>query len=123
MIISEDQGSGSYRVQAYEPGIVRINNHNYQHSVIVTKDALLTDWPPQCLAELQAEHLQVILQLQPEIVLLGSGKRFILPNTELLADLYNQQIGVECMDTAAACRTFTALMAEDRNVVAALLIN
>lgn len=122
MILTEDTSSGDYRIRAYQPGAITVNDQIYTRSLIITAHHLIADWPPQSLAELKPEHLHKILALKPEIVILGTGKRFILPPPAQLAPLYQAGLGVECMDTGAACRTFTALIGERAGVVAALLI-
>ena len=63
-----------------------------------------------------------MVELAPEIVLLGTGAQFRFPEPALLAPLYKAGIGVEVMDTPAACRTYNILLGEGRNVVAALLV-
>lgn len=123
MTLTEDKSSAKYQIRAYQPGAITINEQTYSNSVIISTSHLITDWPPQSLAELQPEHLATILALQPEIVILGAGKRFILPPPAQLAPLYQAGFGVECMDTGAACRTFMVLATEGRHVVAALLID
>jgi len=91
-------------------------------SLILTGRQLITEWEPNQLPELTAAHLEVVLNLDPELVLLGTGARQQFPAMEILASLHRAQIGVEVMDTAAACRTFNILVAEGRHVVAALLM-
>ncbi len=90
-------------------------------SFIVSPRHLLRDWAPTHIDNLQAEHLNAILELQPELVLLGTGARLTFPAPQLLASLHRQRIGVEVMDTAAACRTYNILMGEGRFVVAGLM--
>ena len=122
MIITEDMTEGSYIRKAYEPGKITVNESTYTQSLIISKNQLTTDWEPQSIAQLNPSHFDAIVTLQPEIVLLGTGIAFHLPEHRLLAPLYEKGFGVECMDTGAACRTFTALLSEKRNVIAALLI-
>ena len=59
--------------------------------------------------------------LPPELVLFGSGPRLTFPHPSALQGLMQQGIGVETMDTPAACRTYNILAAEGRRVVLALL--
>lgn len=122
MILTEDKGIGDYHIRAYEAGAITVNEITYRKSLIVSPFRLIVDWPPQSLNELNEAHLQAILDLTPKIVIIGTGRHFALPPTEKLAAFYEGRIGVECMDTGAACRTYTALMSEGRHVVAALLI-
>ena len=71
---------------------------------------------------LSADHIAAIVELAPEIVLLGTGPAFRFPDAARLAPLYKAGIGVEVMDTPAACRTYNILLGEGRNVVAALIL-
>jgi len=91
-------------------------------SLILTPRQLITDWEPNQLEELEATHLETILNLEPELVLLGTGTRQQFPAMDILLPLHQAQIGIEVMDTAAACRTFNILVAEGRHVVAALMM-
>jgi uncharacterized protein len=109
-------------IRAYNQGYIIVNNQSIRQSVIVTPERIITDWPPQCFAELQAAHLEWLFELQPEIVLLGTGARQQFPHPRLTYPLLNRGIGVEVMDTAAACRTYNFIMAEGRQVAAALLM-
>lgn len=122
MILTEDTGIGDYHIRAYKPGAVTVNDTVYNKSLIVSAYALIPDWAPQSLDELKDEHLKPILEIKPEIVLLGTGVTFKMPPPKQIAPLYQRKLGVECMDTGAACRTYAALMSEGRKVVAALLI-
>ncbi|QLH43213.1 MAG: Mth938-like domain-containing protein [Coxiellaceae bacterium] len=122
MQINQDNANGKYQIQSYEPGKLLINQVVYTHSVIISPTELVTDWPPQTLAELRSEHLAWIAEQRPEVFLLGTGAQLTFPSHALLAPVINQQIGTEIMTTTAACRTFQVLIAEKRHVIAALLI-
>lgn len=123
MIITKDTSDAHYQIQAYSPGnSITVNNKKHTKSLIISADLLITDWEPQSLAEIKHRHWKTVIDLKPEILLLGTGKTFKIPTSQLLTPLYNHQIGVECMDTGAACRTYVALSAESRHVVAVLLI-
>ena len=93
-----------------------------RQSLILTPLQLITDWEPNQLDELAATHLEMILKLEPELVLLGTGSRQRFPAMDIMLPLQQAQVGIEVMDTAAACRTFNILVAEGRHVVAALLM-
>lgn len=123
MLMTEDSGIGDYHIRAYDSNSVTINETKYTRSVIVSPYKLITDWQPQSLDDLKVEHLTAVLALKPEIVILGTGKKFILPSKNQLTPFHQKRIGIEYMDTGAACRTYTALMSEGRKVVAALLID
>lgn len=100
-----------------ETGLCQINE-----SLILTGRQVITDWEPNQLSELTAPHMEIVLNLDPELVLLGTGARQQFPAMEILSQLHRAQIGVEIMDTPAACRTFNILVAEGRHVAAALLM-
>lgn len=109
-------------IQAYRPRQVTINHAGYTASVIVTPERLISDWPPARFADLAPEHFETIAALAPEIVILGTGKQLRFPPAKITRSLIQANIGLEVMDTGAACRTYNILMAEGRRVAAALLM-
>ena len=122
MELNLDTGEGRYQIRAYDKDFIQVNDQKISHSIIVTPNQLIDPWPPRSLADLNAEHLQIILGLNPSIVLLGSGERLIFPNPALLNVFYQQKMGIEVMSNGAACRTYSVLMSEGRKVAAAFLI-
>lgn len=117
-----DENRSTYQIRAFKPGIIQINEKTFTQSLIVAPDKLIENWSPQSVTDLSLETLAPIIALQPDILLIGTGAKLVFLNIELYGDLISKGIGVEVMDTAAACRTFNALSAENRNVVAALII-
>lgn len=103
-----------------EQGIC-IAENCYTQSLLLAGNQLINGWPPQKFAELKKEHLDAIFQLQPDLVLLGTGSRQHFPAAELMMEFYQRGVGVEVMGSAPACRTFNVLVAESRRVVAALM--
>ncbi len=122
MKISLDGGTATYRILSYKPGQVAVNEQVLSRSLVIMPETLLDEWPPQRFETLAAGDFAMIAALRPEIVLLGTGATLRFPAPALLAPLYDAGIGVEVMDTGAACRTFNILMAEGRAVAAALLM-
>lgn len=132
MQVSLDKDLNRYTIHAYdETGITLIVPMHraadpgqrllrIEHSLILTGDEHQA-WEPQSLAEIRPEHLQSSLAYKPEVVLLGCGKSMRYPPAESLAPLHRLGIGVEVMNTAAACRTFNILASEGRDVVALIL--
>lgn len=116
-------GSGQYLFTGYEHDRVFINRQPYTHSLIITPDVVVSDWGASDFASLQEAHFERLLQLQPELVLLGTGSRLQFPHPRLFRCLTERQIGVECMDSQAAARTYNILMAEDRRVVCGILFD
>ena len=100
---------------------IRVVDQIFSEALIVSAHRLITDWPVNSAQELDAELLERILELEPEVVLVGTGKSQVFLPPELLMVFYRHSVGVEIMSTQAACRTFNVLVSEDRNVVAALI--
>ena len=113
---------GKNAFTGYGEGYVEVNRARHRASLVVTGTRLITDWPAGSIEGLSADHIAAIVELAPEIVLLGTGAAFRFPEPALLAPLHRAGIGVEVMDTAAACRTYNILLGEGRNVLAALIV-
>jgi uncharacterized protein len=90
--------------------------------MVVLPDRVVTDWNVPTLESLTPENIAVLVELKPELVLLGTGELLRFPDPKLLAGLMVEGIGAEVMDTQAACRTYNILAGEGRNVAAALII-
>lgn len=108
-------------VTAYGPGFIEINQVRHQGSLLVLPDRPVAAWNAASFAALDAEAFAALLALEPEVVVLGTGSRQRFAHPRLMQALTAQFIGVEAMDTAAACRTYNILMSEGRRVLAALL--
>jgi len=109
-------------ITGYDKHWVEINQTRYSKSLIVLPDRIITDWEVPDFDELTTAHFEQLALLKPEVVLLGTSEiqRFIQPS--LGRTLTEAGIGIECMSTAAACRTYNFLMAEGRRIAAALII-
>ncbi|MBV7535692.1 Mth938-like domain-containing protein [Duganella sp. sic0402] len=110
-------------ITGYDASGVEINAERYHYSLIV-----LPETPPRPLnaptfEALTAEHFDLIGQDDPDVVILGTGERQRFIHPKLTAALTMRRIGVECMDSQAACRTYNILMGEGRKVTLALIIN
>ncbi len=101
---------------------IRIGEAEYRQNVIVTPDTVDTHWAPAGFAALTEADFESLLQHKPELVLLGTGAKQRFPHPRLFQALTHARVGVEAMDTRAACRTFNILIAEDRRAVAALVL-
>jgi uncharacterized protein len=106
---------------AYGPGWLEVNARRYEHALLVQPESPLQPWAPARFEDLADAHFEAILAHAPEVVLLGTGAVQRFPHPRLIAALAERRIGVEAMDTGAACRTYNILMAEGRKVLAALL--
>ena len=116
----EDPGVDA--LDAIGPESTRLRQETLIRSAIVTPTHLIRDWAPRTFSDLKTEHMHILVELAPEIVLLGSGERLVWPDPAVVAPLAAAGIGFEVMDTAAACRTYNILMGDGRRVAAALLM-
>lgn len=109
-------------VTAYDDLGVEFNLVRFEHSLIVLPEVAPALWPVDSFEALSVEHFAQVAATEPDVVILGTGKkqRFIHP--KLIAQLSAQHKGVECMDNQAACRTYNILMAEGRKVALALIL-
>lgn len=118
--LSLDPPGPHHFIRAVSEAGVRIGESTYTGALVVAPD-VIDDWTPARLEELEDDHLEPLFALEPEVVLLGTGaKQAFLPPARL-APFYRRGVGIECMTTEAACRTFNVLASEGRRVVAALL--
>ncbi len=122
MELSEDTHEMRYPITAYDEKSVRVAERVYQHSLIISADCLIDDWPVSNFASVNTQTLSAITALKPELVIIGTGQNFH-PLTPILLNWATQtNTALETMNTPAACRTFMALLPEGRNVVAALIL-
>ena len=117
----ENRGASNV-VRSYSPSSIKVGDAELTTSSIVNADQVVRDWPPRTVAQLDRSHLEPILALKPEIVVLGTGMRQQFPSTDIIAALMTRGIGFEAMDTGAACRTYNVLVSEDRRAVLAVLM-
>ncbi len=108
-------------VTAYGPGFVEINRVRHTTHVLMTPDQV-EPWPVTSFDSLDATHFERLRDLRSEVVLLGTGARQRFPHPRLTRPLTDARIGLEVMDTQAACRTYNILVAESRKVAAALFV-
>ncbi len=122
MNITQEFGNASYVIRGYQSNAVIVNETSFTRSLIVMPQSLHTDWEPQSLEDLKESHLEQVAALGPDLVLLGTGKRLQFPDRAVQIFFLQRNIGIEFMDTAAACRTYNILMAEGRNIACVLLL-
>ncbi|RLA09469.1 MAG: hypothetical protein DRQ60_06420 [Gammaproteobacteria bacterium] len=136
MKFTQENGGGRYRVRGYdatqvtvewgvvdEQGAPQLMSEALGRSFILTPDALLTADLPESVGKLSNEHLQPLVDAKTEVLLLGAGLASVFPAPELVSWLSRQGIGLESMNTAAACRTYNLLMLEDRRVAMMVLFD
>ncbi|MFA7268637.1 MAG: Mth938-like domain-containing protein [Sterolibacterium sp.] len=123
MKLHQDIPEGRNVVTAVGEGYVAVNGQQHVASLVLLPQQIETGWGAAGFDALTEADFVQIAALGCELLLLGTGRRQRFPNPGLLQPLIRARIGVEVMDTAAACRTYNILMAEGRNVAAALLLD
>lgn len=101
---------------------VRLGVVEYRDNILVTPERIVSGWAAGGFDALTEADFAAVLELQPEVALLGTGRRLRFPHPRLTRALTDAGIGLEVMDTPAACRTFNILAAEGRRVAAAVLL-
>ena len=107
---------------AHGAGHVMVNGERFDRSIVVLAEEVRNDWSVGGFDGLEETHFNYFLALKPDVLLLGTGETQRFPHPRLYRKLTDAGIGVECMDTPAACRTYNILAAESRRVIAAILI-
>ena len=112
---------GQQLFTGYGDGYVAVNNVRYERSVLVTPSAV-ADWTVRTFEDITPADFQFLGTLKPEVVVFGTGLAQRFPRPELARALAAWGVGVEIMDSRAACRTYNILAAEGRNALAAILL-
>ncbi len=122
MQISRQEGNVSNAIIAYAAGEIRMRDRVFHASLIATRDTVISEWQPAPVQQLSIDDFGRLLELSPEVVILGTGPKQQMPPPELFAAFASRGIGLEVMDTGAACRTYNLLLAEYREVAVALIL-
>ncbi|MGB5132420.1 MAG: Mth938-like domain-containing protein, partial [Steroidobacteraceae bacterium] len=114
MQLSREDGNVSNAITAYAAGEIRMRDRVFRASLIATREAVIEDWKPAIIEQLGIGDFVRLLELAPDVVILGTGPKQRMPPPELFAAFAARRIGLEVMDTGAACRTYNLLLSEFR---------
>lgn len=109
-------------IRSYDSNGIKVNDEVLTHSFIIMSDRLIQNWHPKTFSDFNSEDLKLIASFDPEIIILGSGDHLHFPEVSITAPITSRGIGFEVMDTYAACRCYSLLMSEGRNVAAGLIL-
>ena len=123
MKFAQDTNDSAYIVTAYDDKAVSVNGKVFQQSLIISPQRFEEAWSLTSIRQLTTTHIDQLIAFSPELILLGTGNKLFFPPVELYAACIRNNIGIDFMDTGAACRTYNILTGEDRNVVAGLIID
>ena len=107
-------------VRSVANGQFKIGDQTLSEAVALTTEGVFADWPVVPVDELSIDTLQPLLDLQPELIVVGTGSQQSLPTRDLMFAMARANTGLEMMDTPAAARTFNVLLSEGRSVAAVL---
>jgi uncharacterized protein len=123
MQLTEHRHERELFVRKADAAAVVIVDREFTHSLVLCTDRVIEDFAPCNVADLDSAAIARVLELQPEVVLLGTGQTAVFPAQAVLAEFLKRGIGLETMDSAAAARTFNVLASEGRKVAAVFLIS
>lgn len=112
----------AHTIQAYHDTSIKINNIIYHDNLIVSRHHLITPWNVSFDPSCNQTPLKPILELEPELIILGARNPYQLRQSILTTTVPKGSIGIECMSLDAACRTFNILLSEHRNIVAGFIM-
>jgi len=122
MKFSAADNDGGHLILGYGPGRIFIGDRTYTRGLIVSPERIDTDWGPENATDLAVEHFEALLALDPQIIIVGTGKHQVFPGPNVYLTVLQQGLGVDIMDTGAACRTYNILVSEGRKVASGLII-
>ena len=122
MQLSQDLSEGYLFVRACTARAITVVDRTITRSFVLAPDQVVEDWPVTRADEFDEAAAGTIAELNPEVVLLGTGERQVFPPREVMLSLLRRRIGVEVMDNAAASRTYNLLASEGRRAVAAFML-
>ena len=122
MKFAQDNQDEGYVITAYGENSISINGKSFKQSLIITRTKLNENWELSAVELLQADHINQILTFKPELIIIGTGDKLIFPAVEVYSGIIEHGIGVDFMDTRAACRTYNILRSEGRHIVAGLIL-
>jgi uncharacterized protein len=122
MDLSLERPEGYLYVRRVGARGVTLIDRELTSSFLLAPDRAIENWPVSAADTLDASHVETLLALQPELVLLGTGERQVFPAAAFMAGFLRKGIGIEVMDNAAAARTYNLLAGEGRRVIAGFIL-
>ncbi|HWI12906.1 MAG TPA: Mth938-like domain-containing protein [Burkholderiales bacterium] len=114
-------GNDSY-FTSYGDGYVAVSGERYEHHLLLMPGRAVERWSVASFETLASGDFAALLALKPDVVVLGTGAALRFPHPSITGPLTAAGVGIEVMDTRAACRTYNVLLSEDRKVLAAILV-
>lgn len=122
MQLAQENPDFTYVLRGTSEAGILVNQETLTRSFLLTPNRIVQDWRPTSAADLTPDDMLALLELDPALVLLGTGPRQRFPSAAAMAALLTRGIGIEVMDSGAAARTFNVVATEGRKVVVAFLL-
>ena len=122
MKLDINNANSNYVIRSYDDHSISVDDDTLTQSFIISSDQLIQNWSPNHFSELGMHDLELIADLDPEIIIIGTGKNLYFPEPSMTAPFMSNNIGFEVMDTHAACRCYRILESEGRKVAAGLIL-
>ena len=119
----DSENTNFYKIISYSNNYFQLKDKTVDSNLLISKNYFRENWLKEGHQHLATQHLDEILSLEPEIILIGTGKQLVFPDQELISYVTAKNIGFEVMDTGAACRSYNLLIDEGRDVVACLFLS
>ena len=120
MQLTMENTGDANRIHSYGQDGIVINGTRHETTTVVTAHEVLTRWGPGSVAALGEREIDSLLEMEPELIIIGTGSRQLFPSRAFMIRAIEAGIGIEAMTTPAACRTYNVLIAEQRNAMAVL---
>lgn len=123
MQLNEHRPGNYHFVRGVDERGIRVDDRIFTASLIIGARLLQPDWPVRGLDDLDQATIGPLIELKPELVVIGCGRKQQFPALDIQRMFLRHGIGLECMTLDAACRTFNILMSENRRALAALILS
>ncbi|MDQ6995662.1 MAG: MTH938/NDUFAF3 family protein [Mariprofundaceae bacterium] len=116
--VSPDIQTGTPLLRGYGDDYLEIGRVRYTQGLSLHQSNIISPWGPAEVRELELQHFQHLMDISPEVLIIGTGRKTIFPQEKILEYLSDQSFGFECMDSRAAARTYNILIGEGRKTSA-----
>ncbi len=121
MEFREERDLSQYHINAYQPGTITVNGKHYNSGIIISTESFDQESFVDDISKISKQHIQLICNAKPEIILIGTGETQQFLHRDLLKTAAENNLSLDVMNSQAACRTFTVLATEGRRVLAAII--
>ena len=121
MKLTHQQNQSDAFIKNYENSALFIGNKKYNYNIILSEKNI-SKWDIQNIEKIEIMDIELILSHNPEIIIIGTGKKQYIPSTNFIDYVHKKKIGIEFMITESACKTFNILLSEGRKVIAGLIV-